>query len=348
MSLTHAFVALTLDIISQVCFGYTYDFLELRDFARKWHEGVIIESRSTHFVRQFPWAFYILSRFPWLVSKEKLAAVIAAKKRLVGLVQQVTAVVEHHTVSGNEKSPDDAFLTIFDTMLDADVPASEKSIARLIEEAQTLTGAGSLTTANALDSTIYYLLISPSCLSRLREELEATITDLTMLPSVAELEKLPYLTAVVHEGLRLSKSVPHRFARVSPDISYSYEKLGVEIPRGVPVCMSLIDMLEDPDAFPDPNSFDPERWLPFNSPEVRQRRKYLAAFGGGTRMCVGLNLAWAELYLTVATVVRRFGDRLKLHSVVFERDVKIVADGFNALPSRESKGLRVVVLPVAD
>jgi len=53
----------------------------------------------------------------------------------------------------------------------------------------------------------------------------------------------------------------------------------------------------------------------------------------------------AELYLTVAAVVRRLGERLKLHDVVFERDVKITVDGFNPLPCRESKGLRVVVLP---
>ena len=66
--LTHAFVALTLDIISQVCFGYTCNFLDLRDFARRWYEGIEHESRSTHFVRQFPWAFPLLWRFPWLAS----------------------------------------------------------------------------------------------------------------------------------------------------------------------------------------------------------------------------------------------------------------------------------------
>lgn len=62
-------------------------------------------------------------------------------------------------------------------------------------------------------------------------------------------------------------------------------------------------------------------------------------------MCLGLNLAWTELYLTIATVVRRMGNRLKMHDVIFERDVKITVDGFNALTSRESKGLRVIVEP---
>ena len=64
-------------------------------------------------------------------------------------------------------------------------------------------------------------------------------------------------------------------------------------------------------------------------------------------MCLGLNLAWAELYLTAAAVVLRMGDRLCMHDVVFERDVKVTVDGFNALTSRESKGLRVVIGPRA-
>ncbi len=56
-----------------------------------------------------------------------------------------------------------------------------------------------------------------------------------------------------------------------------------------------------------------------------------------------MNLAWTELYLVVAVLVRRFGMRMKLHDVVFERDIKITADGFNALPSTDSRGLRVLI-----
>lgn len=226
-------------------------------------------------------------------------------------------------------------------MLDADVPPEEKSTPRLTEEALTLTGAGSLTTAHALDTTMYHLLANPECLGRLRKELEKAIPDAAVLPPVSELEQLPYLTAILCEGLRLGKSVPHRFARISPDTDYAYN--GTVVPKGVPVGMSIIDILENEGIYPGPHVFDPERWVPFDAPEVRRRRKFLVVFGGGTRMCVGLNLAWAELYLTVAAVVRRFGGTMKFHDVVFERDVKIVTDGFNPLPSRESKGLRVMI-----
>lgn len=272
------------------------------------------------------------------MTQAAVEGVLVAKKRRLDFVQRVTAVVERH--AQGQKPPNDVF-TVFDAMLDADVPHQEKSIARLSEEAQTTIAAGTLTTANALDATIYYLLSNSECLSRLREELHIAMPDPALMPSFVELERLPYLTAVVSEGLRLSKGVLHRLARVSPDVPYRHGN--VVIPRGIAVSMSSISVLEHTGIFPDPHAFKPERWLPLDAPEVRQRRKSLIVFGGGSRMCVGLHLAWAELYLTVAAVVRRFGGRLSLHDVVFERDVKITVDGFNALPSHESKGLRVFV-----
>jgi cytochrome P450 len=336
--LTHAHAALTIDVISRVCFGFSYDFLHHDDFSGSWYDGMSAQSRNAHLVRQFPWIYRVIERIPWPVFKETQEGMVASKERQNSLAQYVAQVFDNH--SRGEKPPNDAF-TIFHSMLDADVPPREKSAPRLTEEAQGLIGAGGMTTAGALDSIMYYLLASPAHLHRLRQELDVAITDPAAIPSAAELEKLPFLAAVVHEGLRLSKGVPHRFARSSPDVSYSYGD--VVIPRGVPVGMSLIDLLENPDVFPDPYAFVPERWLPLDSPVVRQRRKSLVVFGGGTRMCLGVNMAWTELYLTVAALVRRFGSRLRLYDVDFDRDIKITVDGFNALPSRESRGLRVVV-----
>ena len=304
---------------------------------------MILSSRTVHLVRQFPWIFQLIARLPKIASKTTTESLRSAEKRRREFVGQVIAVVDRH--ARGEKPPNDAF-TVFDSMLDADVPTHEKSISRLSQEAQTLTGAGALTTANTLDTTIYFLLANPVYLGLLQQELYSAIPDPARIPEVPTLEKLPYLTAVLHEGLRLSESVPHRLARVSPDIPYRYGD--VVIPRGVPVSMTALHVLENPEIFPEPHSFIPDRWLPFNAPEARHRRKSLIVFGGGTRKCIGLNLAWAELYLTVAAVVRRFGERLRLHDVVFDRDLKITVDGFNALPSRESKGLRVDVSGVRE
>lgn len=340
VNLTHAFVALTLDIISKVCYGLSYDCLERDDFARDFWEMMMSLGVSAHLVRQVPGLFHLLSRLPQLGRKTATAeTMVATERRRRELEDKVRSVAERH--ARGEKPPAHEGFTIFSEMLDADVPAEEKSVARLAEEAHTLMGAGAMTTASVLEITVYHLLASPGHLHRLLEELRVAMPDPEAVPTVAELERLPFLTAVLLEGLRLGKGVTHRLARVSPDEAYTYRD--VVIPRGVPVGMTALLTLEDPAIYPDPHRFDPDRWLPANSPEVRRRRKALVVFGGGTRMCIGLNLAWTELYLTLAILVRRLGVRMGLHEVVFGRDIEITVDGFNALPSSESKGLRIVI-----
>ncbi|KAK8092477.1 hypothetical protein PG999_014676 [Apiospora kogelbergensis] len=343
VSLTHAFAALTLDIVSHVCFGVSYNTLEDDDLCKDWYEGMVVASRGGNLVRHLPWIYTPLRFLPRLATASTSAGMQASTGRQKELESTVRDVIGRHNSEGTKEAAKPASRTIFDAILDANVPAEEKSEPRLVNEAHSLTGAGAMTTAKAMEQTIYYLLRQPDCMQRLFEELTAAIPDDAVIPSSAVLEKLPYLTAVVHEGLRLSKGVPHRFMRISPDASYHYGH--VIIPRGVPVGMTLMDFVEDPDVYPDPQSFDPERWIPFDGPAARKCRDNLLIFGGGSRMCVGINMAWAELYLTIAVVVRRLGPRLRLADVDFERDVMVVEDGFNALASRDSKGLRITLEP---
>ncbi|KAK2608165.1 hypothetical protein N8I77_006793 [Diaporthe amygdali] len=375
VNLTHAFMALTGDVITKVCFGQPSGFLDLEDLGRDWYEGRVVGSRSNHLLRQFPWLFLLpLGRLSGRKSR-MAASLLYAQEKQKELHQRVTTLVEEHSAQITDgkvpDSPEDDSLpeNVFASMLDADVPPFEKSVSRLTEEAFTLSGAGTMTTANALNAIVYYILSRPECLTSLREELRKAYPDPSTIHSSADLERLPYLTAVVMEGLRLSKGPPHRFARVSPDEDYSYRRPDghVEvIPRGIPVGMSFVDILEDPKIFPEPDAFRPERWLPsalgsipeeaalgedddgeMTEDSASRRRKWALStvFGGGSRMCIGLHLAYSEMYLTTAILVSRFGHRLELYDVDFERDIKITIDGFDAYPGRGHKGLRVMVLP---
>lgn len=74
--------------------------------------------------------------------------------------------------------------------------------------------------------------------------------------------------------------------------------------------------------FPDPERFDPERWLD-GSEQDRRLTRYLTPFTRGSRMCLGINLAYVELYLAIAHLVRRFD--WELHETTPE-DVRIVSD----------------------
>ena len=89
------------------------------------------------------------------------------------------------------------------------------------------------------------------------------------------------------------------------------------------------------------------------NPHTHALTKYLVPFTRGTRQCLGMNLAWAEMYLAVAMIFRRYGSNevtsegdigaLQLCEFNFKRDLEIVGDGALPLYSKDSKGVRIVV-----
>lgn len=96
-------------------------------------------------------------------------------------------------------------------------------------------------------------------------------------------------------------------------------------------------------VFPDSQTFNPDRWL--NKPVVgdnsqKPLSRYLVSFSRGTRACIGMNLAWAELYIGLATVFR---------SVDFElfetgkEAVEMAREFFVPQPALGTKGVRVIV-----
>lgn len=97
----------------------------------------------------------------------------------------------------------DSRASLFRYIVNSDMPESELSVERLTKEAQVLLGAGTASTARTLDFISYYILANPNIRSRLREELKDTMTDYPReVPSWAQLQKLPYLQAIINEGLR--------------------------------------------------------------------------------------------------------------------------------------------------
>lgn len=130
---------------------------------------------------------------------------------------------------------------------------------------------------------MYHLTVQPHKLERLRAEITSIMPDPKQPAKLQQLEKLPYLTSVIMESLRLSNSVCSRLARVAPDRSIYYHDW--EIPKGTPVGMTSTLIHLNADIFPNPLEFAPERWI---DPKERQRlERYLVPFSKGSRNCVG-------------------------------------------------------------
>ena len=91
--------------------------------------------------------------------------------------------------------------TVFNELLQSNLPPEELSVERLKHEAASITGAGIDTTKTTLSLASFHILDNPYILKRLRGELFSAMPDLSApVPTVPELENLPYLTAIVQEG----------------------------------------------------------------------------------------------------------------------------------------------------
>ena len=116
--------------------------------------------------------------------------------------------------------------TIFHGMLNnTNLPDSEKTTPRLLDEAIVLIGAGTDTTANTLAALTYHILANPDILKKLKTELAEAIPDVGTLPESARIETLPYLTAVIQEGIRLHPGASLRQERVAPEEELLYEDM---------------------------------------------------------------------------------------------------------------------------
>ena len=155
-----------------------------------------------------------------------------------------------------------------------------------------------------------------------------------------ELEKLPYLGAIILEGLRICYGVSHRLQRVSPNEAITY--YDYVLPAGTPISMTSVLLHDNPDIFPEPRQFNPERWLPAETEGARLQR-YLVAFSRGSRQCLGMHLGSAELHIGLAGLFRQFGGRMQIVDTIKARDVDITRDTFTPAMSVESKGVKVVI-----
>ena len=175
--------------------------------------------------------------------------------------------------------------TIFHTLLDSNLPPGEKSERRMIDEGIVLIGAGRHTTAWALTVSTFHIVSNPTIPQNLKEEFSANKRNGQNL-TLQELEKLPYLTAVIREGLRLAYGASVRLLRSSPDTALRFKDW--IIPKGTPVSMTSVLQYQNEAISPDSRFFKPERWLEDKSGKLD---KYLVSFNGGSRIYFAINLA---------------------------------------------------------
>ena len=323
-----------MDNMFEYCFSKTPDRVCSSDFDQQGFDNIDSFLDASLVNIYLPWLFrWIYSTPEWILKK-----ILPAMKGIVDEREALSKQVEAIRSGEDQSYEKSGHKTIFHSLLESNLPTQEKGRERLRDEAFSLVTAGSETTAHTIKTITYFVSADSTVHAKLIQELRDVMPDPEVQPDLPVLEKLPYLTAVIQEGLRLAHPVTHRSCRVFPQRTLYYN--GIAIPPGTVVCMTALLLHEKEDIFPEPHIFKPERWL--GAPAATQRmQKSLVPFSRGSRGCLGINLAWAELYLILAMVFRRFV--FDVERVNRERDIDVDRDMIVAVPKRESKGVIVKV-----
>ena len=198
-------------------------------------------------------------------------------------------------IAERRKNPESGGVDILSLLMDARYEdGSSMTDKELRDELMTLLFAGHETTATAMAWGLYWIHHVPDVRKKLLHELD-TVSDFSDLMG---LSRLPYLSAVCNETLRITPVAMLTFAR---ELQENMEMLGHKLEAGKVVfgCMYLLHQRED--LYPEPKQFKPERFL------EKQFSPYeFMPFGAGARRCIGDALAMFEMKLVLTTVLSRY------------------------------------------
>jgi cytochrome P450 len=217
-------------------------------------------------------------------------------RRVNAAVEQLDAVV--YSIIGQRRRGGETRHDLLDTLLCAhDDGGAGMSDEQLRDEVMTLFVAGHETTSLALAHTIYLLAKHPEIERRLVSELDEVLAG--RLPTVEDQKALRYTKQVLDESMRLYPPAWTTGREVSREIEIG----GYRIPAGAQLMMSQWLVHRDARFFPDPEAFDPDRWLPERA-KLLPRYAYFP-FGGGPRVCIGNHFAMLEATLVLAVLMQR-------------------------------------------
>lgn len=214
------------------------------------------------------------------------------RKARTELQRIVDLLVAERTATGN--TGDDALSRLIVSTREERDP--RVGAERMRDELVTLLLAGHETTASTLGWTFHLLDRHPDVAARVRAEAISVLGN--RLPVYEDLLRMPYITMVLNEVMRLYPPV-WMLSRVAQEAD---EIAGYKVPAGSDVLICSYTLHRHPRFWDEPERFDPERFNPANTAN-RARYAYVP-FGAGPRFCVGNNLGMMEAAFVTAMVAR--------------------------------------------
>ncbi|KAL0265509.1 UNVERIFIED_CONTAM: hypothetical protein PYX00_011036 [Menopon gallinae] len=168
------------------------------------------------------------------------------------------------------------------------------------EEVDTFMFEGHDTTAASVVFALFELGHHPDIQERVYNEMREIFGDSDRMPTYQDLMQMSYLKRVIQEILRLYPSVPV----ISRKFDVDFRIRDYVIPANTELVLVLYYIHRNPDIFPDPDNFDPDRFLP----DISEKRHPFAyvPFSAGQRNCIGQKFAMLEELVILSSILRKY------------------------------------------
>ncbi|XP_059617472.1 cytochrome P450 4d2-like isoform X1 [Phlebotomus argentipes] len=193
-------------------------------------------------------------------------------------------------------------LALLDVLLQATVDGKPLSNEDIREEVDTFMFEGHDTTTAAMTFALYAISRHPDVQKRLQQELQEVLgADRNAPVTYRHLQNLKYMELVIKETLRLYPPVPIYGRRIEEDMEIN----GKIIPAYCNYTMGIYFMGRDPNLYPEPEQFKPERFSLENTTEITNPFAYVP-FSAGPRNCIGQKFAMLEIKSMLSKVLSHF------------------------------------------
>ncbi|KAK2595740.1 hypothetical protein N8I77_013765 [Diaporthe amygdali] len=302
----------TLDVITDLSYGEAFGFLDAEGDLYNYTNSLDQLLLVTGLFSEIPFLRYFSNTVVGAAFKPKFS-----DRSGMGRLMRISRdIIEKRFESGEQNHGD-----MLSSFMRHGV---EKKSA--IAEAPLQLVAGAETSSTIIRSTMGYLMTSPRVYQKLKEQIQDAIrAGVASSPiTVEEAKKLPYLQAVIVEGIRMRPPAPYGHYKSVPPGGDTIN--GLFIPEGTAVGHNSFSMMRRRDIFgADVEVFRPERWLECSDAQRLQMDRTIDIhFGGGRWMCAGKIVAYTELHKIYFELLREFDFQLVNPSRPFREDSYIL------------------------
>lgn len=160
--------------------------------------------------------------------------------------------------------------------------------------------AGNGTVAETLKVTLLYLIMNSDVQEKMFSEIFALIGRDP--PTLKDRKKLPYVQAVILEGIRILHVAP---LALPHSVLNDTEFCGYKIPKNCTILLNLESIMKDPNLWDSPKEFKPERFLNAEQTDISVPKEFIP-FSKGPRSCIGETVARMELFFILTILVQTF------------------------------------------